>query len=203
MTSRSWRRSGPSRRRRPRTLGELTVEADWLDTNAMGRDDRWAGVSFTTTFDEPPAVPAVFASVMSYAGSDAVTTRIQNLDTLGFDLAMDEQKNKDPWHVSETLGWIAIQQGSTSTAEGRKVQVFATGLNDELTAVSYPSTTSHRHPTVVGDVDTTYEADPVFLRYASPTNAQIQLKLTEDNSDGSGTVHDPLEPEAVGIFVGE
>ena len=185
----------------PYSLGGLSVQAGWLDTNALALAGGWASVDFTESFGD---VPAVFASVMTYAGGDAVTTRIDGLDATGFSIAMDEQENKDPYHVTETLGWIAIDQGS-GTTNGRKLKVFTTALDDTLTAVGYddalvPFTTGHRHPTVVGDVNSTYEADPVFLRYASPTNTQIQLKLTEETSADAETSH---VPEDVGIFVGE
>ena len=125
------------------------------------------------------ADPVVLASVMTYNGADTVTTRIDNLDLSGFDLAMDEQESKADGHVTETLGWIAIQSGTGTTAEGRKLEVFFEQLDHVLTPVVY--TTGHRHPTVLGDVDSTYEADPVSLRYASPTNAKIELMLDRGN----------------------
>ena len=53
---------------------------------------------------------------------------------------------------------------------------------------------------MVTDVDSTYGADPVFLRYVNPTNLQIELKLEEERSADAETSH---VLEDVGVFVGE
>jgi hypothetical protein len=183
-------------------LGGLDVEADELTSNKLGRAGQWETISLGSLF---PRDPAVFASVMSTNGADAVTTRIRNLEPAQFDpaqfeLAMDEQESKSDGHATETLGWIAIERGTATTSEGRKLQVFFKQLNDQRTAVVYPKDTSHRYPTVVTDVDSTDGADPVVLRYVNPTNLQIELKLEEEKSKDSETSH---ALEDVGIFVGE
>jgi glucose/arabinose dehydrogenase len=177
-------------------LGGLAVEADWLDTNRMGRAGQWEEIPFNVTF---MADPVVLTSVMTYAGSDTVTTRIRNLDWTGFELAMDEQESKNDGHLTETLGWIAIQTGSDTTGEGRQLDVFIAPLDHRRTPVFY--STDHRHPILLGDINSTLETDPVSLRYyASPTNTQIELRLTEETSADSETVH---LVEDVGIFLGE
>jgi protocatechuate 3,4-dioxygenase beta subunit len=178
-------------------LGGLDIEADRLTTNKLGRAGQWEPISLDSLFFTDPAV---FASVMSYNGADAVTTRIRNLAPTGFELAMDEQESKSDGHANETLGWIAIEQGSATTAEGRKLQVFFKQLNDQRTVVPYPAATAHRYPTAITDVDSTYGADPVVLRYVNPTNLQIELRLEEEKSKDAETSH---ALEDVGVLVGE
>jgi hypothetical protein len=178
-------------------LGGLDIEADRLTTNNLGRAGQWEPISLDSLFFTDPAV---FASVMSYNGADAVTTRIRNLAPTGFELAMDEQESKSDGHTNETLGWIAIEQGSATTAEGRKLQVFFKQLNDQRTVVPYPAATAHRYPTAITDVDSTYGADPVVLRYVNPTNLQIELRLEEEKSKDAETSH---ALEDVGVFVGD
>jgi hypothetical protein len=125
---------------------------------------------------------------------------MRGLDAGGFELAMDEQESKADGHADEVLGWIAIETGSASTSDGRKLQVFFDQIDHNLTAVPYLSATTHRGPTVIGDVDSTYGGDPVFLRYANPTPTQIDLKLSEEQSKDLETSH---VLEDVGVFVGE
>jgi len=180
------------------SLGGLTVEADWLISNRLGRAGQWENVGFDASYGVN--APVVLASVMTYNGSDTVTTRIRNLDFSGFDLAMDEQESKADGHVNETVGWIAIQAGNSMTVEGRRVDVFSDTIDHVLTPVPYTTGTSHRHPTVVGDVNSTVGGDPVSLRYANPTNVQIQLKLAEEQSADAETGH---VMENVGVFLGE
>jgi hypothetical protein len=182
------------------SVGGLTVEARQLSTNKLGRAGQWQGVSFTPLrFNTPPAV---FSSVMTYLGAETVTTRIRNLDAIGFDIAMDEQESKSDGHANETLGWIAMRTGPGTTADGRKLRVFFKSLGDALTPTAYGlgAPTAHRFPTVVGDVESTVGTDPVFLRYADPNRTQIQLKLAEEQSADNETGH---VQENVGVFVGE
>jgi subtilisin family serine protease len=181
-------------------VGGLTIEARQLSTNKLGRAGQWEGVTFTPLrFNTPPAV---FSSVMTYLGADAVTTRIRSLDALGFDIAMDEQESKSDGHTNETLGWIALRTGPGTTADGRKLRVFFKSVDGTLTPTAYGlgAPTAHRFPTIIGDVDSTVGADPVFLRYAAPNRTDIKLKLAEEQSADNETGH---VPENVGVFVGE
>lgn len=179
------------------SLAGLSVEADWLTSNKLGRAGQWDAIGFNSLF---LADPAVFASVMSYNGADTVTTRIRNLDLSGFELAMDEQESKTDGHTNERLGWIAIEQGSATTSDGRRLQVFFEQLNHVLTPVPYPTASAHRHPSVLVDIDSNYGGDTVSVRHANPTNAQIELKLSEEQSRDAETNH---VLEDVGVFVGE
>ena len=183
-------------------LGGLTVEADRLATNALASLGQWSLVDFNATLINP----VVFASVLSYQGGDPVTTRVQNLDLTGIAvgpsgmaIAMDEQESLGDGHVQEQLGWIAIEQGSGATTEGRRLSVFSHQVDDLATTLGYPATT-HRVPTVLGDINSAYELDPVTLRFANQTNTQITLRLSEDTSADAETDH---LPEDVGLFVGE
>jgi hypothetical protein len=179
------------------SLGGLAVEADWLQTNRLGRGGQWESVSFNHLF---MIDPVVLTSVMTYNGGDTVTTRVRGLDLDGFQLAMDEQESKADGHVGETLGWIAIKPGTVTTSDGRALDVFFTSLDHQLTAIPYAGATPHRYPSVIADIDSTYGADPVFLRYANPTNSQITLKLAEEQSQDAETDH---VLEDVGVFTGE
>jgi hypothetical protein len=185
-------------------LGGLTVEADYLDTNKLARAGDWETIDFNAFFTAPlsgPPAPVLLASVMTDNGSDAVTTRIDNLDLTGFELAMDEQESIGDGHVYETLGWIAIQSGTGITAEGRRLDALFSQLDHNLTPVTYPATaTGYRHPTVLGAVDSSFGMDPVSLRYANPTQDQIELKLTEESSIDAEVDH---VVEDVGILIGD
>jgi hypothetical protein len=179
------------------SLGGLRVKADSLSGNQLARAGQWQGVSFTHPFADDPVV---LASVMTFNGGDTVTTRIRDLDFSGFDLAMDEQESKADGHVNEILAWFAIETGTATTAEGRKVQAFFDAINHVPTPVAYTTPTTHRFPTLVGAVDSTFGPDPVSLRYLHPTNTQIELRLTEEQSNDTETDH---VVEDVGLFVGE
>jgi hypothetical protein len=178
-------------------VGGLEVEAKWLLTDKLGRAGRWMDVLFNTSF---LSKPVVLASVMTQHGGDPVTTRIRGLDASGFAVAMDEQESKLDGHVMETVGWIAIEMGRAATSDGRRLDAFFAPIDHNLTEVGFSRPSAHRHPSVVADIDSSYGMDPVFLRYANLSNAQIWLKLSEEQSADLETDH---LLEDVGIFVGE
>jgi hypothetical protein len=179
------------------TLGGLTVEADWLQTDKLGRAGQWEGIAFNHLFMNEPVV---LSSVMTNNGGDTVTTRIRGLDLSGFQLAMDEEESKADGHIAETFGWVAIKPGTTTTSDGRVLDVFFTSVDHQLTSVPYSGVTPHRYLSVIADIDSTYGGDPVFLRYSDPTNSQITLKLAEEQSQDTETGH---VFEDIGVFVGE
>ena len=178
-------------------VGQLEVEANWLLTDNLGRAGRWTDVLFNTSF---LSKPVVLSSVMTQHGGDPVTTRIRGLDASGFALTMDEQESKLDGHVMETVAWIAIETGSAATSDGRRLEAFFAPVDHNLTEVGFSRLSAHRHPSVVADIDSAYGMDPVFLRYANLTNAQIWLKLSEEQSADAETGH---MLEDVGIFVGD
>ena len=179
------------------SLAGLSVDAGTLVTNRLGRADQWQKVAFDTTF---PYAPVVLSSVMTYNGTHSVITRIDNLGDSGMVIAMDEQESKNDGHLFETLGWIAIEQGSGETGEGAKVDAFSMLLRSDFDPVTYPRISTHRFPSVFADVNSSWEMDPVFLRYDSLGKREIELGLTEDQSLDSEVSH---VQENVGVVIAE
>ncbi|NEV62629.1 PhoPQ-activated protein PqaA family protein [Thiorhodococcus minor] len=182
-------------------LGGLTVEAHQLSTDALAPSSQWEGVTFSANLaPDGLTAPALLTSVMAYNDSAPVTTRVDNLSPWGFDLAMSEKTTDSVAHLPERLGWIALQTGRGLTREGRQIDVLFRTLDQTPTSVVYPRPTSHRHPSILGAVDSSVDLDPVFLRYANPSDTQIELELSVEGAGGGDGFH---APEDVGIFVGE
>ncbi len=179
------------------SLGGLAVEAGRVQTDKLGRAGQWEAIAFAPLF---LADPVTLSSVMTYNGTDTVTTRVRGLGPLGFGLAMDEQESKSDGHTLETLGWVAIEAGHAITGEGRRLDASFAPIDHNLTSVLYATPTAHRYPSIVADIDSANGMDPVFLRYAKPTNSQIQLRLGEEQSLDAETGH---VLEDVGLFIGE
>ncbi len=180
------------------SMAGLTVEAHKTDTNALSRAGQWQTANFGAAFSSSPAV---FSAVETFNGADAVTTRLRNISSSGFQIAMDEQESKNDGHVSETLGWIAIAHGSGVTSDGRRI-ITATvdGISHVPTVVPFGTTLTRRHPVVVGEVATTRGQDPVFLRYRNPTASRIELYLQEEQSIDAEMSH---VAEKASVFVAE
>jgi hypothetical protein len=178
------------------TAGNLGVQAGRLASDRLVSEGRWEPVDFPSPF---AAAPVVLASVLTGNGADAVTTRIRGLRFDGFELAMEEQESKRDGHIAETLGWVAVQTGSTAI-DGRTLEAFFDTADHRPTTIPYSRATDHRFLTVVADIDTGDGLDPAALRYADPTSTGITLWLEEETS-GDAEVEHLLEK--LGVLAGE
>jgi len=179
------------------SLAGLQLKAGRVDTDALARLGGWAGAQFSAPF---AAAPAVFTAVNTNNGGDAVTTRVRAVDASGFDVAMDEQESKLDGHVVERIGWIAIDQASGTTADGRKVLVFTDAVDHVSVPILFGTAVNRRFPVVLGDANSYFGPDPFGLRYRGVTASEIELWLEEEQSWDTETSH-VLEDTA--IFVAE
>ena len=177
-------------------LAGLTVEAGTLETKKLLYGG-WETVDLSAAF---PGVPAVFTGVMSFNGPDPVTTRVDDVTGVDFLVTMTEEEAKADGHNTETLGWIAVEQGNGTTDDGRAVAVSGAQATDVPATVPLGIAADRMFPVIVGDVTSTNEIDPVFLRQRNLTPTSVQLYLQEEQSLDSETAH---APEDVSIFVAE
>jgi hypothetical protein len=175
------------------SLAGLQLKAGRVDTDALARLGGWAGFQFSAPFSGPPAV---FTAVNTNNGSDAVTTRVRAVDASGFDVAMDEEEAKLDGHVVERIGWIAIDRGSGTTADGRQVVVFSDAVDHVSVPILFGTALDRRFPVVLGDVNSYFGPDPFSLRYRAVNATAIELWLEEEQSWDTETLH-VLEDAAV------
>lgn len=80
-----------------------TAATGWSATNTFQT------VTFEEEFDE---APVILLQVQSNNGSEWEIVRALNVTTTGFEFALQEAEASDGWHVSEVLGWAAIDSAS-------------------------------------------------------------------------------------------
>ncbi len=176
-------------------LDGLTLEAGTLDTNlVLGSGSET--VTFGATF---PDRPALFSSVQTNDDEDAVTTRLGLASALGFSITMQEEQAGGA-HGTETLGWIALERGSTTTTDGRDVVVSESTVSNTPLLISFGQSFNRLFPVLVGDIATTQGSDPVFLRYNNLTPSSVQFFLQEEQSFDAETGHGN---ERISIFAAE
>jgi hypothetical protein len=173
----------------------LKVEARKLRSNLL-LSDGFEAATFSTVFIDP----VVFTGVMTANGSDPVITRVDNLSASGFFLTMDEEEAKADGHITETLGWIAVEQGSGITIDDREVVVGQTTANDQPAFTPFDLSADRRFPVMVGDIVSTFGPDPVFLRYQGLDPFGVDLFLQEEQSFDDETFHGL---EDISLFVAE
>lgn len=170
------------------------IEAGSLETGVTQAFQRQ---SFSATFEE---APVVFAAVTSFNESDAVTARLHNVDSDGFDVGLREQEANVQLHLPERIDYIAWEV-SSGVVDGLRYEVGRTGTNVSQSAYNLVyGTTFQRAPVLVADMQTTYENDTAALRWQNLNVESVDLWVQEEQS------HDPEVtpvPEDVGYFVAD
>jgi hypothetical protein len=178
------------------SVAGLTVEARELDTSKLLADG-WESINFSASFSQ---APSIFTSVQTYNGADPVTTRLSDCSADGFDLTMDEEEAKNDGHTTETIGWIAIKNGTGNTNDNRSVVVLSGSTSHILTLINFGQSMARRFPVVVSDMVSTYGGDPGFLRYQDLSPSSIDLFIQEERSADNEMWH---AMEDVSLFVAE
>ena len=164
------------------------LEVGTLDTNATtASSSSWSDIDFESDFAN---TPAVLSQVQTKNGAQFVRTRQKSASVDGFELAMEEEEAlRKSGHVTETIGWLAIESGSGSW-DGLDYQVGQTGndIDHSWDTVDF-SQNFDQAPNLFASVATFEGSDPIGLRYRNLGNSSVQLKAEEDQSLDSEVSH--------------
>ncbi len=161
-------------------LAGLTVEAGTLATAGTLDAGDWHTVELSAPF---LGAPGVFASVQSAVNNVPSITRVELRSSTSFRLAMQEEEGSlVDARSAETLGWIAIDMGRVVAENGRSIDVRAHRVDSSFRTVHFVPIQRGRFRTVVADVATVKESDPVSLRHAYLGRNRIQVMLQEEQS---------------------
>jgi PKD repeat protein len=170
------------------------VEADVVETGGNGRF-QWS--AFEARF---PVPPVVVTAVTSANESDAVISRVRQIDTTGFELQLREQEAFDQLHAIENVDYVAWEP-SAGVVDGLRYEVGRT-----------PDAVTHRPhgllfesgfeapPMFVAGMQTTDGGDTAVLRWQGMTDAGADVWVEEEQSQDTETRH---AMEAVGYFAFE
>jgi hypothetical protein len=90
---------------------------------------------------------------------------------------------------AETVGWIAIDMGRIVTATGRSIEVLGKRVDSDLRTVHFTPMRTRRFRTVVADVASAKEIDPVSLRHGFLGPNRVHIMLQEEQSQDLETSH--------------
>ena len=127
--------------------------------------------------------PTVFTQVQTFKGRDWVTTRIRDQSEQGFQLAMQEEEELNKGgHVSETLGWLAIEQGTAVDGD-----TLIQGGTTEQTVNHKPLSIQFGEafdiaPSVIAKLGSYYGADTANLRLENLGTASFSVRVHEEKS---------------------
>ena len=151
-----------------------------------------AGREVAVSFPEPFAeTPLVFAGVSSVNEADAVTARLDGIDTLGFRVWLQEQAANGEHPPVERVDYIAWPP-SAGELNGRRFEVahIADPITHEPYTVSLGSDLEGK-VAFLADIQTTRGTDPVAMRWRRNGVSELDLWLEEEQSADPEVSHVP------------
>ncbi|HPF78721.1 MAG TPA: type I secretion C-terminal target domain-containing protein [Alphaproteobacteria bacterium] len=150
-------------------------------------------ISFNSAF---ASAPIVFTQLSSDNELSAVATRNNSVTTTGFNMNMAEEEANSGAHLTEDIGWIAIQSGG-SAASGLLAGTSGDVVTDAVTNIDFGGSFSGT-PIVIADMQTTDGSDPgVTAGDGTINSAGIGVFIDEEASGDAETSH---TTENVGYF---
>ena len=159
------------------------VEARRIDTTAA---DAFSQVVFDTAFSVAPVVMSTIASIND---PTAVTGRIRQVTTGGFQFRMQEQEANVQDHGAERLSYIAWEPSSGSLGE---IYFQIQHTADEVTHAGYPiffDPPFGSVPVFLADIQTTEGGDTAGMRFESKNGSTADVLIDEETSMDEETNH--------------
>ena len=145
-------------------------------------DTSWQTVSHNAGL----IAPVVLCSVTSENGGDTVTTRIRNIGVNSFDVILQEEENLGG-HTSETVGYIAIEQGNRNLGAGLADVGSVSNVNNAWKTINFGLSGSGM--IFLADMQTTDDTDTATLRYRNLGSSSVEIFVEEEKSADSEITH--------------
>ena len=155
------------------------LEVGSLDTNDI-TTSAWESIDFSSDFQQDPVV---LSQTQTKNGSQFVRTRQKASSVDGFELSLEEEEAlKSSGHVTETVGWLAIEPSSGSW-DGLDYEAVSTepNINHSWDTISFGQTFDEM-PNLLSSLSSFNGGDPSGLRYRNLGMSDVQMKVEEDRS---------------------
>ncbi len=144
-------------------------------------------LSFETSFS---ATPLVIAHTMTNNDPSAVVERVRNINNSTFQMQFNEEEVADGVHATETVGYIAIDQGSATSGD-TVLNAVTTGnsVTHKDTTVDFGDIGGSDSPVILSDMQTRDGGDAATLRHRSQTSTSVTVWVEEEKSKDSELNH--------------
>ena len=168
------------------------VEAGMFETDKI---KRFEAVSFSQSFQE---IPVVTTSILSINEADAVTGRIRNIDTRGFDFRMQEQEQNRKKHITEIIGYIAWEP-SEGTIDSLTFEINKTSASVKHNFYTIQFAQNFvKTPMFIADMQTGNSMDTANVRWQNKDAYAVEVQIDEEQSKNKEINH---KTEVVGYMV--
>ncbi len=149
-------------------------ETGTITIDEQSDSDEWHKVEFTNTFVNP----IVMVGPPSFTGPQPTTVRVRNVTPTGFEFQLDEWEYLDGFHLSETLGWLVVEAGTHTLADGTVIHAAAHSVDHNWTPVSMNGAFGS-NPVVLTQVASVNENIAVTTRARNVSADGVELRLQE------------------------
>ena len=155
-----------------------------METGEVSINHEWRRIEFSRYFIDP----VVVAKSFSINGHQSAIVRIQNVDNTGFDIRIQEWEYLDGYHTFETVGYIIMERGSYTLADGTMIEAgsFTTNNTTSFQIVNFKNEFNYT-PVVTAAVISYNEIDAVFCR--TVTNGTNGFEVCLQEQDRNSQIH--------------
>jgi hypothetical protein len=161
------------------------LQAGLMDLGATTRQG-FASVAFDTDFADGPAV---LSQVQTLSDAAFVKTRMQGVDDAGFKVALEgTEADSQSGNGVETVGWIAVDTGLTSNADGFVFEAGTIATNQNWRPEAFAGSFDAA-PGVVAGMASFNGTDAAAARLQGVTDAGFEIMVEEDLTHDAETFH--------------
>ena len=144
-------------------------------------------ISFGDSFS---GTPLVLAQTMTNNDEAAVVERIRSITNSNFKIQFNEEEIADGVHATETVGYIAIDQG-TAVSGDTALNAVTTGntVTHQNSTVNFGDIGGATAPVILSDMQTRDGGDAASLRHRSQTSTSVTVWVEEEQSKDSELNH--------------
>jgi PKD repeat protein len=134
-------------------------------------------------------IPVVLTTIASENEIDTISSRTSKITTASFAYYFKEQEKNKNQHVKETVHYIAWEPGQGTIGTLRyEVARAANGLTDAWSTVPFQQDFAQA-PVFLADMQTNNNSDTAALRARAAAPTGVPLKVEEEQSKDTETVH--------------
>ena len=136
--------------------------------------DQWTTVPLQRSY----ADPVVIVSPASRDDADPTTVRIRHVTPQSFELQLDEWDYQDGVHSQESVGYVVVEAGSYTLADGTRLEAGRLAVDHTWTEHRFRSHFTHA-PVVLASVMSAHDEPAVTPRFNELDNQGFRVKLKE------------------------
>lgn len=161
--------------------GQSTYQGTLATIGESGRIDnlnhQWTRITLQETYTNP----VVVAGPPSFNGPHPTTVRIRNVTNNSFEVRIDEWEYLDEWHTTESLGYLVVEEGTHTLADGTVLQAGTNQSNNNWGAIDF-STPFTNTPLLFAQTTSENERFAVAERIRNVTPTGFDLRLQEEEA---------------------